>query len=142
MTHPDPEIRAQYEADRAMERRQREVLLGETRSGREFGIAVLWRRLPSFVRLLIVVGAIFVAGWSSAVTVLPLNAERTLYKQRVDEHALALDTLRGVINPFARYMLCWTARQEDARPAAGCDRSLIGTPLWRVLQEERREIPR
>lgn len=51
----------------------------------------------------------------------------------------AVDSLRAktsLIDPFARYMLCWTTRQSEERSLAGCERSLIGTPLWQVLREE------
>lgn len=144
MTHPDPAIRASMErgiAERKLERDtlQRVADMGE-RNGS--GIATTWRKLPAFVRFLIVVGMIFMAGWTSATTILPLNAERTEYKGYVDHNSALIDTLRAktsVIDPFARYMLCWTTRQESGAPASGCDRSLIGTPLWAVLQEERRQ---
>jgi hypothetical protein len=142
MTHPDPEIRAQYEADRAMQRRTREALMGGSGTGNGSRIGALWRRLPVFVRELTVAASLIGTGVVAQSRVGILNAERTHYKGLVDGHTLALDTLRAktaILDPFARYMLCWTARQEDERPGAGCDRSLIGTPLWTVLQEERRQ---
>ena len=104
------------------------------------GVGALWARLPLTVRVLIVVGSIFGAGFTSRDAIGALQNERATYKAYVDSLRLDVSELRAEtanFGPFSRYMLCWTTRQTEERSVEGCERSLIGTSLWGVLQEER-----
>ena len=70
MTHPDPAIRAQYEADRALRREELEVIVDETRRRTGWRKTVEDAKLAHWIIVVIIAfgGGVLTAAWRGGMT--------------------------------------------------------------------------